>query len=77
MQSLLQEIDAIIDSDMYATPRVKLEAVLNYMHTGLFNKQAQLLSTMYSGVDLKRKIMEKSSLIHELWHGVVTRVTTL
>lgn len=77
MQSFLQGIDAIIASDVYATPQIKLEAVLNYMHTGLFNKQAHLLATIYSGVDLKRKIMEPDSVIHELWHGVVTRVTAL
>lgn len=77
MQSFLQEIDSIIDSGAYATPRTKLEAVLNYIHTGLFNKQAQLLSTIYSGVDLKHKIMEKGCLIHELWDGAITRVSIL
>lgn len=77
VQSFLQEIDAIINSDKYATPRAKLEVVLTYMHTGLFKKHAQLLSTMYSGVDLKRKIMEQGCAMHELWNGVVTRMTTL
>ncbi len=77
MQALLQEIDVIIDSDTYATSRIKLEAVLHYMHNSLFDKQAQFLSTMYSGVDLKRRIMKQGSLIQELWHGVITRVTTL
>lgn len=77
MQSFLQEIDAIINSDEYATPRAKLEVVLHYMHTGLFKKHAQLLLTMYSGVDLKRKIMEQGCAMHELWNGVVTRITAL
>lgn len=77
MQLLLQEIDAIVNSDKYATPRAKLEAVLYFMHTGMFSRQAQLLSTLYSGVDLKRKIMERGCSIHEHWEGMVTRVTAL
>jgi len=77
MRSLLQEIDAIINSDKYATPRTKLEAVLYFMHTGLFSRQAQLLSTIYSGVDLKRKIMERGCSIRNHWESVVTRVAAL
>jgi AcrR family transcriptional regulator len=77
MQLLLQGIDAIINSDKYTTPRTKLEAVLYFMHTSLFSRQTQLLSTIYSSVDLKRKITERGGSIHNYWNKIVMYVTTL
>ncbi|GAC1361230.1 MAG: TetR/AcrR family transcriptional regulator [Ktedonobacteraceae bacterium] len=77
IQSFLQEIDAIVASSNYETPRAKLEAILHFMHTGLFSRHSQLLSTIYNGVDLKRKITEKGCFVHELWESMVQRVTLI
>ncbi len=77
MQSFLQEIDTIIASDTYVTPRAKLETVLHVMHTGLFSRHTQLLSTIYSSVDLKRKVMERGCSIRNYWDKVVAHVTVL
>ena len=57
-QTFLQGIDAVIEVE--PTPRAKLEALLQFVYTGLYSKQTRLLSSMYNGVDLKRMIAYSS-----------------
>ena len=75
MQTFLQGIDGVIEAE--PTPRAKLEALLQFIYTGLYSKQTRLLSSMYNGVDLKRMIVEKGGCMRDLWESLVSRVTKL
>src|ERR1700730_10075446 len=61
MQTFLEGIDEVIETE--PTPRAKLEALLQFVYTGLYSKQTRLLSSMYNGVDLKRIIVEKGGCV--------------
>ncbi|HYK85520.1 MAG TPA: TetR/AcrR family transcriptional regulator [Ktedonobacteraceae bacterium] len=75
LEAFIQRIDAVIDTE--TTPRARLEALIQFVYTGLYSKHAQLLSSMYNGVDMKRMIMEKGGCMSDLWESVVSRVTRL
>lgn len=75
LETFIQRIDAVIDTQ--TTPRARLEALIQLVYTGLYSKHAQLLSSMYNGVDMKRMIMEKGGCMSDLWESVVSRVTRL
>src|ERR1700730_17150352 len=57
MQALLQGIDEVIDKEQ--TPGAKLRALMLFIHAGFFSKRAQLLASIYNGIDLKRLLAEK------------------
>src|SRR5947209_2572851 len=44
LQTFLQGIDAVIESE--PTPRARLEALFQFVYSGLYRKQAQLFSSM-------------------------------
>lgn len=75
MQKFLHGIDGVIEAE--PTPRAKLEALLQFIHTGLYSKQARLLSSMYNGVDMKRMIVEKGGCMSDLWKCLVSHITKL
>ncbi len=75
MATFLQGIDGVIAAE--PTPTAKLEALLEFIYTGLCSKQTRLLSSMYNGVDIKRMIAEKGGCMSELWECVVSCVTQL
>ena len=75
METFLQGIDGVIAAE--PTPTAKLEALLEFIYTGLYSKQTRLLSSMYNGVDIKRMIVEKGGCMSELWECVVSHVTQL
>ncbi len=75
MQKSLDGIGAVIETE--PAPRAKLEALLQFIYTGLYSKQTRLLSTMYNGVDLKRMMFTKGGCVRELWDCLVTRITQL
>lgn len=75
LQTFLLEIDAVIEVE--PTPKAKLEALLQFIYTGLYSKQTRLLSSMYNGIDLRRMIVEKGGCMSDLWECLVSRVTKL
>ena len=75
METFLQGIDGVLAEE--PTPTAKLEALLEFIYTGLYSKQTRLLSSMYNGVDIKRMIVEKGGCMSELWGCVVSHVTQL
>lgn len=75
MQKFLDGVDAVIAAP--PTPKAKLEALLHFIYTGLYEKQTRLLSSMYNGVDMKRMIMEKAGCMREMWETLVSHVTIL
>jgi TetR/AcrR family transcriptional regulator, fatty acid metabolism regulator protein len=75
MQTFLEGIDEVIETE--PTPRAKLEALLQFVYTGLYSKQTRLLSSMYNEVDLKRMIVKKGGCMSDLWQSLVSRVTEL
>nr|HET6901098.1 TetR/AcrR family transcriptional regulator [Ktedonobacteraceae bacterium] len=74
-ETFLQGIDGVIAAE--PTPTAKLEALLEFIYSGLYSKQTRLLSSMYNGVDIKRMIVEKGGCMSELWACVVSHVTRL
>jgi TetR/AcrR family transcriptional regulator, fatty acid metabolism regulator protein len=75
MQALLQGIDHVIDKEQ--TPSAKLKALLFFMYAGFYSKQAQLMASMYNGVDLKRLLTEKGGCMSDLWKVLVSRLQQL
>ncbi|GAC1349169.1 MAG: TetR/AcrR family transcriptional regulator [Ktedonobacteraceae bacterium] len=75
MQTFLEGIDGVIETE--PTPRAKLEALLQFVYTGLYSKQTRLFSSMYNEVDLKRMIVKKGGCMSDLWQSLVSRVTEL
>src|SRR5260370_14513862 len=75
MQTFLDEIDAVIAAE--PTTRAKLEALLQFIYTGLYSKQARLLSSIYNGIDMKRMLFEKGGCMSNLWEILVSRFTRL
>lgn len=75
MQKFLDGVEAIRATEQ--TPRAKLEAILQFIYTGLYTRQTHLLSIMYNGVDLKRMIVEKSGCVRDLWGSLVAHISQL
>lgn len=75
MHTFLDEIDVVIAAE--PTPRAKLEALVQFIYTGLYSKQARLLSSIYNGIDMKRMLVEKGGCMSNLWESLVSRVTRL
>lgn len=75
LQTFIEGIDAVTEAE--TAPRARLEALIQFIYTGLYSKQAHLLSSMYNGVDMRRMMVEKSGCMSDLWESVVSRVTKL
>lgn len=75
MKALLQGIDDLIAKE--ETPGAKLKALLLFTYAGFFSKQAQLLASMYNGVDMKRLFVEKGACMKDLWDDLIARVKQL
>lgn len=75
LEAFVQGIDVVLESQ--PTPKTKLEALIDYMYTGLFAKQAQLISSIYNGVDIKRLFADKGGCMREQWETVTNRVSQL
>ncbi len=75
IQALLQGIDDVIDKEQ--TPGAKLKALLLFVYAGFFSRQAQLFTTMYNGVDMKRLLAEKGGCMSGLWENLVSRIQLL
>jgi AcrR family transcriptional regulator len=75
LESFIQGIDAVLAPQ--PTAKAKLEALLEYMYSGLFNTQTQLISSIYNGVDIKRLFAEKSGCMREHWQSLTHHVSQL
>ncbi|GHO69756.1 hypothetical protein KSC_086480 [Ktedonobacter sp. SOSP1-52] len=75
MQKFLQGFDAILEAEL--TPRARLENIMSYLHEGLYGRRAKLLSSTYTGVDLKRLVNEKRGSIREMWECLISKVSKL
>lgn len=74
-QKFLNTLDKVLVT--YETPRAKLETLVDLVFTGLFHDHAQLLSSAYNAIDLKRMIFERSTSIRGMWNLLVEQVSTL
>ena len=79
MQKFSQAVETAIEgaSASELTARAKLEAVLHFMYGGLFSRRAQLLSTLYNNIDLRRFFHEKGTCMRDMWEHLATRITAL
>lgn len=74
-ERLLEAVEAAIAAE--STARAKLEAILYCISTSVQKKQAQFLSEMYRGLEMKRMLAENSSRMQELWSRLTALVTEL
>lgn len=75
MQQGMEHLDTVISSEVGA--EAKLKAVIKYMYTGLYSKQAQLLNSIYSGTNLQKLFKEKGEPVHESWSIFIQRISAL
>lgn len=75
MQKFLQGFNAILETEL--TPRARLENIMSYLHEGLYGRRAKLLSSTYTGVDLKRLVNEKNGSIRDMWECLISKVSKL
>ena len=75
MQKFLQGFDTILEAKL--TPRTRLENLMAYLHEGVYGRRAKLLSSTYTGVDLKRLVNEKNGSIREMWECLISKVSQL
>lgn len=75
MQQFMQGIDRILESEQ--TPRAKLEDLMASLHDGIYTRRAKLLTSTYTGVDVKRLISAKSGSVHQMWECIVSKVAKL
>lgn len=74
-ERLLEAVEAA--STVGSTARAKLEAVLSCIYSSVQKKQAQFLSEMYRGLEMKRMLAENSCRMKELWSRLTALVTSL
>ncbi|GHO46598.1 TetR family transcriptional regulator [Ktedonospora formicarum] len=75
MNKFIQGIDKLLDSGQ--SPRSRLESLLNYFYDGLYSRRAKLLTSTFTGVDLKRLISSKNGSVHQMWDCIVSKVAKL
>ncbi|GCE08910.1 TetR/AcrR family transcriptional regulator [Dictyobacter aurantiacus] len=75
LRIVLDNLDATIAR--YTTAKSKFEALLTYLNAGLLCKNSQLFSSIYSGVDLQRKLKEQSSFLREVIEFLFQRITRI
>lgn len=59
------------------SPRARLEALMQLILTGVINEKAQLLASMYNGVDLKKIVEEKNGCMGGLMAYLVPHICEL
>ncbi len=75
MQKLREHTETIMSSAL--TARGKMEAILQFMYGGTFNKRLQLLHSLYENVELRRIFLEKKACTRDLWEQLSERLTSL
>ena len=59
------------------SPRARLESIMQLIFTGVINEKAQLLASMYNGVDLKKIIEQKSGCMGGLMAYMIPHICEL
>ena len=75
MQKFLQALETPLTTE--GTAQAKLQAMLQFMFGGLYNKRTQLLSAIYNSADLRRLFVEKKGCMHDMWERLAARITDL
>jgi Transcriptional regulator len=55
----------------------KLKAIIHFIYTGIYSKQAQLMNSIINGGNLKRLFSEKGKPVHELMHAIMIHISNL
>ncbi|GCE23283.1 TetR/AcrR family transcriptional regulator [Dictyobacter kobayashii] len=75
LRLILDNLDTVIAQ--YTTARTKFEALLTFLNNGLLCKNSQLLSSIYNGVDIQRKLKEQSSFVREVIEFLFVHITRI
>src|SRR2546427_651577 len=75
MQNIMELVEATISSDMTAC--VKMEAILQLLYGGIFNKRMQLLYSISNNAGLRHIFMEKKACLRDVWDQLSARITSL
>jgi AcrR family transcriptional regulator len=76
MQRLLEGVNSVLEAEQ-AGPRASMEALIKFIYIRLYNRHAQLLSSIYSYGDLQRFFTAKDNNTHALWEAIIERITVL
>jgi TetR/AcrR family fatty acid metabolism transcriptional regulator len=74
-QKILQGVEATLASQ--SAPRAKLEALLQFMYGGFFNKRVQLFYSIFNHVELQRLLAEKKGCMRDTWEQVSAHISSL
>ncbi len=75
IQNITEHVEATISSDW--TAREKMEAILQLLYGGIFNKRMQLLYSLSNNTGLRHIFLEKKACMRDLWDELSARITSL
>ena len=75
IQNITEHVQATISTDR--TARAKMEAILQLLYGGIFNKRMQLLYSLSNNTALRHPFMEKKACLRDLWDQLYTHITSL
>jgi TetR/AcrR family fatty acid metabolism transcriptional regulator len=75
MQNIMDLVEKTLSTN--TTARARMEAILQLLYGGIFNKRMQLLYSLSNNTALRHTFMEKKSCMRDLWDQLSARVTSL
>ncbi|WP_162005382.1 TetR/AcrR family transcriptional regulator [Dictyobacter vulcani] len=72
LHTFLAELDTMIAQ--HTTARARFEAILTFLYQGFMCKHTQLLTSIYSGVDIQHKLQEQKNLFREVMEFLFLRI---
>ena len=75
MQEFLRFVEITMSASMSA--REKMEAILQFMCKGVFNRRVQLLYSLNSDVGLRHLFLEKKGCMRDTWEQLTAHITSL
>jgi TetR/AcrR family transcriptional regulator, fatty acid metabolism regulator protein len=75
MQNIMNLVEETISTN--TTAHARMEAILQLLYVGIFNKRVQLLYSLSNNTALRHTFMEKKTCMRDLWDQLSARVTSL
>jgi TetR/AcrR family transcriptional regulator, fatty acid metabolism regulator protein len=75
MQNIMDLVEKTISTN--TTARARMEAILQLLYGGIFNKRVQLLYSLSNNTALRHTFMEKKTCMRDLWDQLSARVSAL
>jgi TetR/AcrR family transcriptional regulator, fatty acid metabolism regulator protein len=75
MQNIMNLVEETISTN--TTAHARMEAILQLLYVGIFNKRVQLLYSLSNNTALRHTFMEKKTCMRDLWDQLSARVSAL